>query len=47
MSRLPDLSTTSVLDLSGETNFVASAAKTEATVSKKAEKREIFIGYGR
>src|SRR5271166_3368789 len=43
MSRLPDLSTTSVLDLSGETNFIASAAKAEATVRRKARKREIFI----
>src|SRR6202048_3285457 len=47
MSRLPDLSTTSVVDLSGETNFIASAAKAEATVIRKARKREIFIGAGR
>jgi hypothetical protein len=32
-----------VLDLSGE-NFIASAAKAEATVRRKARKREIFIG---
>jgi hypothetical protein len=43
MSRLPDLSTTSVLILSGETNFIASAAKAEATVRRKARKKEIFI----
>src|SRR5271165_6665628 len=42
MSLLPDLSTTSVVDLSGETNFIASAAKAEATVRRKARKREIF-----
>jgi len=41
----PDLSTTSVVDLSGETNFIASAAKAEATVRRKAKKREIFIGW--
>ena len=39
----PDLSTTSVVNLSGETNFIASAAKAEATVRRKAKKREISL----
>jgi hypothetical protein len=37
----------SVVDLSGETNFIASAAKAEATVRRKARKREIFTDAGR
>jgi hypothetical protein len=47
MSLFPDLSTTSVVDLSGETNFIASAAEAEAAVRKKAKKRDIFIGCRR
>ena len=42
MSRLPDLSTTSVLNLFGETNFIASAAKAEATVQEKSEEEINF-----
>ena len=42
MSRLPDLSTTSVLNLSGETNFIASAAKAEATGQEKKRGRDKF-----
>src|ERR1700736_2327496 len=44
MSRLPDLSTTSVLVLSGETNFIVSAAKVEPTVRRKKRNRKVFIG---
>jgi hypothetical protein len=44
MSRLPDLSTTSVLVLSGETNFITSAAKVEPTARRKKRKRKVFIG---
>jgi hypothetical protein len=46
-SLLPDLSTRSVADLSGETNFSMSAAKLEAAISSKTRKREVFIGRGR
>src|SRR5271157_617270 len=45
-SLFPDLSTTSVLDLSGETNFIASSATAEATVKSKARKVEVFIKCG-
>ena len=42
MSLFPDLSTTSVVNLSGETNFIASAAKAEATVRRKSEEERDF-----
>src|SRR5271165_3759227 len=45
-SLFPDLSTTSVLDLSGETNFIASSATAETTVKSKARKVEVFIKCG-
>ena len=47
MSLLPDLSTTSVVDLSGETNFIASAAKAEATVRRKVRRERFSLDAGR
>src|SRR5260370_42513402 len=46
MSLLPDLSTTSVVDLSGETNFIASAAKAEATVRRKVRRERFSLDAG-
>jgi hypothetical protein len=46
MSLLPDLSTTSVVDVSGETNFIASAAKAEATSGEKRGKERFSLDAG-
>jgi hypothetical protein len=44
MSRFPDLSTTNVVVLSGETILIASSAKAAATVIGKTSRKLSFMG---